>query len=172
FTMNLKDAGLTMGEITLNSPDGWMIASNEADGVLSVAMAGTRSVDSFNFVTIKTGDIVEPTQLALRMIVHNESVSAAIEVAAALPTEFALDQNFPNPFNPSTDIRFALPVDANVVLEVYTIAGQKVATLANKSFKAGQHTVRFDASRLSSGVYLYKIVAGTYAATNKMTLIK
>jgi hypothetical protein len=172
YTVDLAQAGLTMADVTLNAPDGWMVASSEAGGVLSVAMAGSRSVDVINIMTIKTENVTDSRQLAIGMVVNNESLSANLEVAPMLPSEFALDQNFPNPFNPSTDIRFSLPVDANVVLEVYSITGQKVATLANKGFKAGQHTVRFDASRLSSGVYIYRILAGTFSATNKMTLIK
>jgi len=172
FTLNLAEAGLTSEDITVNTPDGWLSATNEQNGILSVAMAGARAVSSFEFATLRGGNITESTRVGMTMLVNNEHVVADFEVSPALPTEFALDQNFPNPFNPSTEIRFALPEDANVVLEVYNMTGQLVATLTNKAFKAGQHTVRFDASRLSSGVYLYRLQAGKFTASQKMTLIK
>jgi hypothetical protein len=94
------------------------------------------------------------------------------EIQAQLPSEFVLEQNVPNPFNPSTTIRYALPEAAQVRLEIYTIAGQRVAVLAEGEQSAGWHTVTFDASRFSSGVYMYRLAAGSYVETRKMTLIK
>jgi hypothetical protein len=89
-----------------------------------------------------------------------------------LPTEFSLRQNYPNPFNPSTNIEFSLPVSSHVVLEVFTIQGQRVARLVNGNLEAGIHSVSFDASSLGSGVYLYRIQAGDFIRVNKMMLIK
>jgi hypothetical protein len=90
-----------------------------------------------------------------------------------LPTEYALDQNYPNPFNPSTNISFSLPESANVTLEVYSMQGQLVTSLLNNVSKsAGRHSVSFDASGLSSGVYVYRIVAGSFQTTKKMSLLK
>jgi hypothetical protein len=89
-----------------------------------------------------------------------------------LPMEFSLSQNYPNPFNPSTNIEFSLPVSSNVVLEVFTIQGQRVARLVNGNLEAGVHSVSFDASSLSSGVYLYRIQAGDFIRVNKMMLLK
>jgi len=88
------------------------------------------------------------------------------------PTEFSLYQNYPNPFNPVTNISFALPKAGNVKLEIYNALGQKVADLLNKYKPAGYHSVKFDGSRLASGVYYYKIQAGKYVQVKKMLLVK
>ena len=90
----------------------------------------------------------------------------------ALPTEYRLEQNYPNPFNPSTAIRFALPADGNVTLKVYNAIGQEVATLLDAYTAAGRHEIRWDAKSLPSGVYLYRLAAGTVVETKKMTLMK
>lgn len=87
-------------------------------------------------------------------------------------TNFELSQNYPNPFNPSTNISFTVPVASDVELAVFNVLGQKVATLVNESKLAGNYTVRFDASRLASGIYLYQLKAGEISVQKRMTLIK
>ena len=89
-----------------------------------------------------------------------------------LPAEFALHAAFPNPFNPSTQIQYALPEATQVTLEVFNSVGQKVMELVNGQKTAGLHTATFDASGLSSGVYLYKITTPSFTETKKMLLIK
>ena len=89
-----------------------------------------------------------------------------------LPTEFALGQNYPNPFNPTTDISYQLPVASHVKLTVYNMLGQEAATLVNGMQEAGYKSVEFDASKMPSGLYLYKLTAGTYTSVHKMVLIK
>ena len=89
-----------------------------------------------------------------------------------LPLEFRLHQNYPNPFNPSTNIRFDLPAESPVVIDIYTITGQLVMRLINETRPAGAHTATFDAGRLTSGVYLYRLQAGTFSSTGKMMLLK
>lgn len=89
-----------------------------------------------------------------------------------LVNTYQLSQNYPNPFNPTTTIRFSLPVAGNVRLTVFNILGQEVKTLVNGYREAGQNTVTFEAKNLSSGIYIYKIEAGSFTQTKKMTLLK
>jgi len=90
---------------------------------------------------------------------------------AALPADYALYQNYPNPFNPSTEIHFSLPKPEIVSVKVYNIFGQEVATLVdNQQFAAGHYAAEFNASGFASGVYLYRLQAGSFTATKKMLL--
>jgi len=90
-----------------------------------------------------------------------------------VPNKVELQQNFPNPFNPSTTIQYALPAQSQVNLTVYDMLGQRVATLLSGQVQsAGSHSVNFDASNLSSGVYIYRLQAGSQSITRKMILLK
>jgi plastocyanin len=89
-----------------------------------------------------------------------------------IPESFGLDQNFPNPFNPKTMIRFSLPETRHVVITIYNELGNKVVTLVNGSEASGSHTVVFDGSTLPSGIYYYRMEAGDFFAVKKLTLIK
>lgn len=89
-----------------------------------------------------------------------------------IPTEFSLAQNYPNPFNPTTKIKFGLPEAANVSLRVYNILGEEVATLVNSELAAGFHTINFNATNLTSGLYIYRIEAGSFVEVRKMMLMK
>jgi hypothetical protein len=88
------------------------------------------------------------------------------------PNEIKLSQNYPNPFNPTTTIRYALPQATTVRLEVFNMLGQRVALLADEQKSTGCHTAIFDASNLSSGMYIYRLQAEGYVQTRKLTLIK
>ena len=96
----------------------------------------------------------------------------SVEEPGELVRDFHLSQNYPNPFNPTTMIEFAVPEATEVTLEVFSINGQRVATLLNGSVQAGQHSVSFDATNLSSGIYLYRLQAGSEVMMRQMTLIK
>jgi hypothetical protein len=94
------------------------------------------------------------------------------EVTDGVPQGFALEQNYPNPFNPTTRIRFSLPVGQRVTLEVYSILGQKVATLVNDQMPAGSFEVNFDGRNLASGMYIYRLVTAGFSRAAKMLLVK
>lgn len=97
----------------------------------------------------------------------------AIENNGSLtPDKFVLSQNFPNPFNPVTDINYQLPVSSNVKLTVYDLLGRMVAVLVNEQKSAGYHKTKWDASNFPSGVYFYRIEAGPFVSKKKMILIK
>jgi hypothetical protein len=103
--------------------------------------------------------------------------SPVVEVTVDRPAEYNLAQNYPNPFNPTTKINYGLKVDSKVTMKVFDILGQEVVTLLNQNITAGNHTVTFDASKLNSGVYLYKIEAtgvdgSSFTSVKKMILTK
>jgi hypothetical protein len=89
-----------------------------------------------------------------------------------IPTRFAIEQNYPNPFNPSTVVSYQLPVTSQVSLKVYDILGHEVATLVNGVVEAGYHSMTFNAADLASGIYFYRIVAGNFAQTRKLVVMK
>jgi hypothetical protein len=84
----------------------------------------------------------------------------------------SLSQNYPNPFNPVTKINFAIPKTGFVTLKIYDILGREMRTLVNESVKAGNYSVEFNATTLSSGVYFYRLISDNFTDTKKMMLIK
>jgi hypothetical protein len=95
-----------------------------------------------------------------------------IPINGEVPNSFSLSQNYPNPFNPVTNIRFSIPNSGSVKLVVFDILGREVITLLNEVKPAGNYLVDFDASKLSSGVYFYRLTSGSFTETKKMLLVK
>lgn len=102
----------------------------------------------------------------------NESLTTNVQDQNFIPSEFKLEQNFPNPFNPSTVIKFAVPERSMITLKVYDIIGREIAILINEERDAGWYEQSFDASALSSGIYIYRLSAGSKVFSKKMMLIK
>ena len=100
------------------------------------------------------------------------STGINVEFRNEMPNDFVLEQNYPNPFNPSTTISFSLPEASEVQLNVYNILGQQIATLVNEVKNAGTYNVNWNASNLSSGMYVYRLQAGSKIITNRMILMK
>ncbi len=94
------------------------------------------------------------------------------DLASTIPRTFSLSQNYPNPFNPSTTIHFELPRAVHVKLKVYNILGQEVMSVLDEKREVGSHKVTVDCSRIASGVYFYRLVAGSFVQTKKMLMIK
>ncbi len=119
------------------------------------------------------GGLKDSTKWAVNIV-----LTGVKDVAGAVPTAFELGQNYPNPFNPSTSVSFALPSASPVTFEVYTILGTKVRTLiSGQTMSAAYHTVVWNGkddngTQLSSGMYLYRIAAGSYTSTRKMMMLK
>lgn len=100
------------------------------------------------------------------------TLTSIVKAPAAVPLSFRVDQNYPNPFNPSTLIKFTLPERLHVEVRVYDVLGRMVQTLVNGTLGAGQHEVTWDGSRLPSGVYFYRVIAGSYSSVKKAILLK
>lgn len=137
-----------------------------------------------DFTEVLTG-LTPDTEYALRAYGINEAgviyseelyvstlMSTSVPAHDDIPKNVQLSQNFPNPFNPTTQIQFELPASARVELTVYDIMGRKIATLESGSLSSGMHTYTFDASELSSGVYLYRLQTNGTTLTKTMTLLK
>jgi|GEM_PF-4902009 len=124
-----------------------------------------------------TGLFHDDANEKLAMDVFVDALNSTEAEMSGGPKPFLLDQNFPNPFNPSTEMSFSLPKASHVKLEVYSIIGQKVATLTNEFKTAGTYRVVWDGRHdngqpVSSGVYLYRLTAGGFTETKKMVLMK
>ena len=89
-----------------------------------------------------------------------------------IPDVFSLGQNYPNPFNPVTVINYQLPVNSTAILKVYDVLGKEIVTLVNETKEAGYYSINFDASKFSSGMYFYKLQAGSFVQTKKIILTK
>jgi hypothetical protein len=134
----------------------------------------------------ETFNSVEGRYLLIISLSNNQSVWAglweaeiwgpdqatSVETSIETPTDYKLSQNYPNPFNPVTNISFSLPEDSRVRITLYNLLGEQVAELVNSYFASGTHTVSFDATNFTSGIYFYKMEAGEFIEIKKMTLMK
>ncbi len=152
----LADAGLSVGQ---SANFVWNVRVSDGSDTLGVRGSYGNFGDDwepvYRYITLTRG-----------LITSND------DEGSSQPKTFSLEQNYPNPFNPTTSIKFGLPNAANVTLTIYNMIGQKVATIVNGNMQAGFHTVQFDARNLASGMYLYRIEAGTFNSVKKMMLIK
>ena len=153
----------------LNSePSGLTFTYNESTGYLLVTAGAEEGEFEALITATDEGGLSVNSSLS---IIVNLSTSIS-DLEGGIPEKFSISQNYPNPFNPTTQIQYALPQASDVRLDVYNMIGQRVASLIDKRQTAGTHTATFDASSLSSGVYIYRIVAGDFTQTKKMLLIK
>ena len=97
---------------------------------------------------------------------------SSLTEAVTLPETFSLDRSYPNPFNPTTTLSFAIPVDSEVSLSIYNLQGREVVSLINGNMDAGYHSVIWNADSHSSGVYFVKMMAGEFVNTQKLMLVK
>ena len=154
----------------LVSPDSWFWG-NYHESVMALTFEEIPVVS-------KTDMIIEKTALALlNGIADYLSIGTTLaETESSLPNNFELAQNFPNPFNPSTVIRYSIPYSSNVTIKVYDLLGREIAKLLDEYKNTGSYTINFNSTigvrELSSGVYFYRIQAGNFIATKKMVLSK
>lgn len=114
---------------------------------------------TFNYQGIRTFEIIT-------------SIKSGVASENAIPTEFKLFQNYPNPFNPTTTIKYTVPKESHVWIDIYDLNGRVVERLVDRKMTPGEYYVNWDAGNFGSGVYLYKIQAGTFSETRKCVLVK
>jgi hypothetical protein len=142
-------------------------------GFPSAANSRLQSILGQNFVGVTgAGNVVVTGGFLVDSLSWNRVTGIDGTGSRDLPKAFALLQNFPNPFNPSTVISFRLPVASNVRIVVYDILGREVSVIVNERRPAGSYAERFDASALASGVYLYRFTAGGFVQTRKMIVVR
>ncbi len=167
--------------VELDTPvanNGMELLYHDADGVMNVVVfsktaevlaAGNSSLFTIPVLSNDGGS------MSFAEVSSSDSYGRLMETVASLeaplPTTFAVEQNYPNPFNAKTQIGIALPEASDVVVDIYSITGQMVESVSGY-FEAGNHSITWDASDVSSGVYFYKITAGDFSQTMKMTLLK
>lgn len=193
-TFNIADTVVNNPPVIVNKPD-TLITHPDSVLIFQVEAVDPEG-DSLKFSVVGQGASIDSTtglfkyccgQLGshdVKIIVtdgHNVAIDSfivrvdeptGVEDDFNIPTEYTLSQNYPNPFNPSTTINFSLPSSSQVLLKVYNVLGQEVATLVNEELSIGNHSVSFDASGLATGLYIYTIKAGKFAAVKKMLFVK
>ncbi len=157
----------------------WPLPENMAyvnDTLLAAGMGGYPLGDLNWFPELKAQwDVEQRTDdwvFINNWLERGNALGVSNERTTEKPVGFSLEQNYPNPFNPTTNINFTIPEPGLVSLKVYDLLGREVATLVNGRIPAGQHSYKFDASALSSGVYMYHLQTGEFISTKKMLLIK
>jgi hypothetical protein len=166
---NTKDTLFIIDPSTPNVDDPVMIAS-----LNSRTIAPGDSVTFYWAIAYGANNTDMKNNMDSAIVKYNGHVTGIEEYnLKVIPNAFTLEQNFPNPFNPSTIIKFSIPKSSNVKLTVYNTLGQQVSTLVNSQLAAGSYSYRFDAARnLSSGIYFYTLSTNNFTQTKKMLLLK
>jgi len=148
----------------------WVSFDVALDDFTSESANGSLDRESIYQIVMTTAGTISDVYID-NIYFYNQTATSIDDVNES-PNSFTLNQNFPNPFNPSTNITYSIPEASNVTLEVFNIQGQRVATLVDGLQSAGPHSVTFDASNLASGLYTYRLVSENTVMVRKMTLIK
>lgn len=159
---NFLFAGTSGGGVFRSSDNGtsW---SDVGEGILNRYIVSLVADDSMLYAGTFDGGAYRRPLVDLTVSVVDEGTGG--------PLEYVLYQNFPNPFNPATRIEYQLPTTCHVSLKVFDLLGREVATLVNQSQPPGKHQASWDAGNSPSGVYLYRLSAGSYMTTRKMLLV-
>jgi tetratricopeptide (TPR) repeat protein len=117
--------------------------------------------------------LIEEISFLMNMPVYKGQIASntIIEITDKVKEEYRIE-NYPNPFNPTTTIQYQIPQDGHISIKIYDMLGREVAQLVNENKKAGEYTISFDASRLASGIYIYKLVGNNVNISKKMILMK
>jgi hypothetical protein len=147
-----------------------IISSDTSIGA-SVSWISKNSMELVNFNFEFPDGIPQYTQ-AEEVNICQEIITGLEEKEIDQNIDYLLGQNYPNPFNPRTTIPFTLPQNQHVRIEIFTITGEKLYTLVDSDLPPGVHHANFDASKISSGVYIYKMTTGQYVNLKKMVVLK
>ncbi len=178
FTANVNgtDVNLTWSTATETNNNGFEVQRKSGEEFVTIGFVRgngtTTEIQNYSYTDSKLP--IGSYSYRLKQVDFDGSFeySNVVNVDLTAPTVFALEQNYPNPFNPSTLISYSIPQNSFVTLKVYDIIGNEVATLVNQTQSAGKYDIRFDASNLSNGVYLYSIKTDNFSSTKKMILMK
>lgn len=164
-------AGATLSRQRTQSVPGGAPTGPYSYNAFAVVGADTSS-DSFAFVKLGAGGLDGASGWV--NVGDTMEYDASLRVSEVIPATFYLEQNFPNPFNPTTTLRFGLPDAEQVTLEVFDVSGRKVVTVesSKSSLQPGVHSLIFDGSNLSAGIYIARLTAGEHTASQKMVLVK
>ena len=166
-TSQTTNISVPLNKLAFDSTSSYFL--NDELNNISYSVSGT---------ALKNYQVTIPATSAQVLVLSNTQLTAVKETPKNIPSEFSLYQNYPNPFNPSTVIRYALPVDSKVKLDIYNILGQRVIELINNTESAGSHEVVWNAAKLASGVYIYRVEATSnsggrvFSDVKKMVMIK
>lgn len=176
----LSEANSSIRSINFSS-DSKKLAYGTIDGY--VYIHDTQDWDLVNTLTEAEGSITsidfsaDGERLAYsssdgKVYVHNKTLATSNKSVTDVPEKLRLSQNYPNPFNPATQISYKLPKQAHLSLKVYNVLGEHITTLVNEFQSPGRYEVTFDASHLSSGIYIYRLEAGEFVESTQMMLVK
>ena len=165
-----------VGGITEVTTDGTILSQNrkpvEMEWVVPPGLDNTARVyaviDPDNTIT----EVHENNNIGFIPIMVSGATFVEEEMKNSLPNLYALEQNYPNPFNPSTKIRYSVPQSSNVMLKIFDILGNEIETLVNEEKPVGTYELTWYAKNLPSGVYFYRLQAGSFVETKKMLLLK
>jgi hypothetical protein len=180
FAANLNEGIVELSWVTATETNnmGFEVErSKDKTGFVKIGfVSGNGTTTELKHYSYLDSTIVENEKYAYRLkqidFDGSVSYSKAVEVNISGPAEFALYQNFPNPFNPVTIINYSLPLKSQVDLVVYNTLGEKIIQLVNGEKEAGSYSVELHAADLPSGVYFYRLQAGSFIETKKMILLK
>jgi photosystem II stability/assembly factor-like uncharacterized protein len=188
ISSNLPDAPVNAFAVDNNNPD-WLYIGSDVGAFVSFNAGQSWSILGEGLPVVSVYDMkIHPTDNYLAIGTHGRSMykldlnQLTVDVSEdnLFVSSFKLLQNYPNPFNPTTKIKYLIPSNVIlsgaknlfVTLKVYNILGKEIATLVNEEKTAGNYEVEFDAANLSSGIYFYKLEAGTFSDTKKMVLLR
>jgi hypothetical protein len=159
--------GLSNSEGVDFFPNGDILIGNGATSSVKLFDSSGNYIE--DLISSGAGNLLTPNAVVIR---ENGVVSVSEEENNFDDYSFVLEQNYPNPFNPSTKIKFSVALESQVVIKLYNLLGKEVATLMNEKKTPGFYELNFGGEKLTSGVYVYRLEAGSFSSSKKMMLIK